>query len=285
LSAISGPTARLRGGASVSFLAFVQRADLGASTDFEERVMNPWVLFKRVFMTYWYWHVRQLNKLWPSIRLAERTLVIFPSVYKPLENEQSCVEYCREGDRVLDLGCGSGVCAAFAAGVAREIVAVDISPAAVSNTQENCRRFGRENVTAIRSDMFSNVDGKFNLILANPPYIEADFEDNEEQFATSTRYLPVLFAQAHDYLEKDGRLLVQYPGWFGGQIRKLAANHGLEVTKVQRMPRKSLYLSLLSLAYMQVGFRSTLFLIEPRADQQSAEVRPASDQVAPVMAA
>jgi release factor glutamine methyltransferase len=248
-------------------------------------VTNPWTLFMRGFMTYWYWHVRQLNVLWPSISLGGKTLVVYPGVYKPLENEHCCVEYCREGDRVLDLGCGSGVGAAFAAGVAREVVAVDISPAAVSNTQENCRRFGRENVTVLRSDMFTNVDGKFNLILANPPYIAADFEDNEEQFATSTRYLPVLFAKVHEHLEKDGRLLVQYPAWFAPRIKKLAAAHGLDVLKIQRMPRKSLHLSLLSLAYLQVGFRSTLFLIVPSVVRKTAEVRPIADPAIPVRAA
>jgi release factor glutamine methyltransferase len=258
----------------------------------KERVMNPWALFKRGFMTYWYWHVRQLNVLWPSITLDDKTLVVFPTVYKPLENEQSCVEYCREGDRVLDLGCGSGVCAAFAAGVAREVVAVDISPAALDNTKENCRRFGRENVTVMASDMFTNVNGKFDLILANPPYIAADFENDEEQFATSTRYLPVLFAQAHDFLEKDGRLLVQYPAWFGGLIKRLAHAHGLEVIKVQRMPRKSLYLSMLSFAYLQVGFRSTLFLIRPRPLPETVDAPPlvarqpvpVSEEAMPVMA-
>ena len=244
--------------------------------------MNPWTLFKRVFMTFWYWHVRQLNVRWPSITLAGKTLVVFPTVYKPLENEQSCVDYCRKDDRVLDLGCGSGVNAVFAAGVAREVVAVDISPAAINNTKENCRLFGRNNVTVAHSDMFSNVEGKFNLIFANPPYIAADFEDSEEQFATSTRYLPILFAQVNNHLEKDGRLIVQYPGWFGGLIKKLAAANGLEVVKIQRMPRKSLSLFLLSLAYMQVGWRSTLFLIIPRA---AARVRPEAEQAMPVMAA
>jgi SAM-dependent methyltransferase len=247
--------------------------------------MNPWALFKRGFMTFWYWYVRQLNSLWPSITLDGKTLVIFPDVYKPLENEQSCVEYCSDGDRVLDLGCGSGVSAVFAAGVAREVVAVDVSPAAIENTKENCRRFGRQNVTVRSSDMFSNVDGRFNLIVANPPYIAADFADNEQQFATSTRYLPILFAEAHKYLEHDGRLLVQYPGWFGGLIKRLAADHGLEVVKVQRMPRKSLYLSLLSLAYMQVGFRSTRFIIRPRALQEKVKARPVAERPAPVMAA
>ena len=246
---------------------------------------TPWTLFIRKFMTYWYWHVRQLNLLWPSITLGGKTLVIYPGVYKPLENEHCCVEYCREGDRVLDLGCGSGVGAVFAAGVAREVVAVDISPAAVSNTQENCRRSGRENVTVLSSDMFSSVEGKFNLILANPPYIAADFADNEEQFATSTRYLPVLFAEVQKYLEKDGRLLVQYPAWFAPRIRKLAAAYGLDVIKIERMPRKSLHLSLLSLAYLQVGFRSTLFLIVPSVVRKPAEVRPVAEPAQPVKAA
>ena len=246
--------------------------------------MNPWSLFKRVFMAFWYWHVRQLNLLWPSITLDGQTLAIFPSVYKPLENEQSCVEFIRKDDRVLDLGCGSGVCAVFAAEVAREVVAVDISPSAVENTRENCRRLGRDNVMVKLSDMFANVDGKFDLILANPPYLEADFADEEAQFATSTRYLPILFAEAGKHLAKDGRLLIQYPGWFSGSIKRLAADHGLEVVKIQRMPRKSLYLSLLSVAYMQLGFRSTQYLLLPRASRDQSGVTPAAER-APVMAA
>ncbi|MGZ9130081.1 MAG: hypothetical protein ACXW4Z_20075 [Candidatus Binatia bacterium] len=68
-------------------------------------------------------------------------------------------------------------------------------------------------------------------------------------------------------------------------IKKLAADHGLEVVKIQRMPRKSLYLSLLSLAYMQVGWRSTLFVITPRQLQETVETRPVIEQRTPVMAA
>lgn len=231
--------------------------------------MNPYTLYKRGLMTFWYWYVRKLNKALPTITIEGKTLAVFPGVYKPLENEHSCVDHCRPGDRVLDLGCGTGVSAIFAASVAKEVVAVDISSAAVANAQENCRRFDVRNVDVRESDMFSNVDGKFNLILANPPYIAADFEDKEEQFATSVRYLPILFSEVHKYLEKDGKLLVQYPGWFKGHIRNLAEKHGLKLTNVERMPRKSLYLSLLSLAYMQVGFRSTLYTIELPAHEEA----------------
>src|SRR4051794_30373225 len=105
-----------------------------------------WALFKRVFMTYWYWHVRQLNVLWPTINIDGTRIVVFPTVYKPLENEHACVEYVQKGDRVLDLGCGTGVNAVFAAAVASEVLAVDISPAALANAKENCRLQGVQNV-------------------------------------------------------------------------------------------------------------------------------------------
>jgi release factor glutamine methyltransferase len=232
--------------------------------------MQAWSLFKRLVMGVWYLYVKALNRLWPSITLEGKRLTIFPGVYKPLENEPACAEYCENGDRVLDLGCGSGVGGLFCAPKAREVVAVDISAAAVRNTQENIRRLGLNNVTALQSDMFARVEGKFDLILANPPYIAADFANEEEQFATSVRYLPLLFAGVGEHLTPDGRLLVQFPMWFRKRIERLAARHGLEVVAVRRMPRKSLGLSLLSLAYMQVGFRSTHFLIKPLPAERMA---------------
>jgi SAM-dependent methyltransferase len=153
------------------------------------------------------------------------------------------------------------------------VVAVDISGPAVANTQENCRLLGLSNVTALKSDMFGAVDGKFDLIISNPPYIAADFAEDEHQFATSVRYLPNLFAEVANHLEPGGRLLVQFPIWFRGRISRLAAANGLHVVSVRRLPWKSPGLFLLSLAYMQFGFRSAFYLIEPVA--VPAAVRPA----------
>ena len=72
--------------------------------------MRIWSIVKHAVMTFWYPYVRALNSIWPSIKIQGKRLVIFPDVYKPLENEYACAEYCREGDRMLDLGCGSGLC-------------------------------------------------------------------------------------------------------------------------------------------------------------------------------
>jgi methylase of polypeptide subunit release factors len=231
-----------------------------------------WSLAKHAFMTFWYPYVKTLNLVLPSIVVQGKRLVVFPDVYKPLENEYACADYCRDGDRVLDLGCGSGVGAVFCAPKARELLAVDINPSAVKNTEENCRRNGLNNVVARQSDMFSGVDGKFDLILANPPYLEADFADEDKQFATSVRYLPMLFAQVGEHLADDGRLLIQYPIWFRRMIERLGAERGLKLVEVKRMPLKSPGLLLLSLLYMQFGFRSAFYLLEPMRTAEATKL-------------
>ncbi len=223
-------------------------------------------LAKRTFMKFWYAYVGMLNSALPAITLEGQRLAISPHVYKPLENENAAADYCRPDDRVLDLGCGSGVFTVFSAPKVHEVVAVDISAPAIENTTENCRRFGLTNVTIKRSDMFSDVDGKFDIVLCNPPYVSLDFGSEEQQFATSVRFLPTVFSQVGDHLVDGGRLLVAFPMWFRKRLEKLAAEHGLELVEVKRTPRKSLALGLLSLAYMQVGWRSAFYLFRVKAN-------------------
>jgi release factor glutamine methyltransferase len=220
----------------------------------------------RAVMKFWYAYGVMLNSARPSITIEGKRLTVSPHVCMPLENEYAVADYCRLGDRVLDLGCGSGVCTVFAAAKAREVVAVDICPAAIENTMENCRRLGLTNVTVKRSDMFSNVDGQFDIVLSHPPYVSLEFESEEQQFATSVRFLPTLFGQVGDHLVDGGRLLVIFPLWFRKRLEKLAAMHGLELLEVKRTPPKSLALGLLSLAHMQVGWRSAFYLFGVKPD-------------------
>ncbi|MBF0107053.1 MAG: methyltransferase domain-containing protein [Deltaproteobacteria bacterium] len=221
-------------------------------------------MYKTGLTTFWYWYVGKLTAIWPNIKINGHTFRVYPGVYKPLENEHTAVQFCKKEDRVLDLGCGSGITTAFAAKVAKEVVAVDISERAIKNARENCAVLNCKNVEFKKSDMFSNVDGKFNVILSNPPYLSTDLKGDDRQFVTSVKYLPTLFSKVSEHLEDNGTLLVQFPGWFKSKLVKLANSHGLEVVSIKPMPAKSLYLSLLSLAYMQVGFRSTLFVMKKK---------------------
>ncbi|MGI8723374.1 MAG: methyltransferase [Geodermatophilaceae bacterium] len=77
----------------------------------------------------------------------------------------------RDSDRVLDMGTGSGVNAILAASTARDIVAVDINPLAVEAARGNAERNGcPDRIDFRESDVFSNVDGTFDLIVFDPPF-------------------------------------------------------------------------------------------------------------------
>jgi release factor glutamine methyltransferase len=76
---------------------------------------------------------------------------------------------------VLDIGTGSGVIllSLLAHGVGESGVGVDISEAALTVAQENTKRLGlAEKVKLIQSDRLNNVEGTFDLIVSNPPYIK-----------------------------------------------------------------------------------------------------------------
>jgi methylase of polypeptide subunit release factors len=75
--------------------------------------------------------------------------------------------------RALDIGCG---CGAGGATIAKnmscgEVVMTDINDTALHLSQVNIQSAGLNNVRTVRSDLFDNVDGEFDLIIANPPYL------------------------------------------------------------------------------------------------------------------
>ena len=79
--------------------------------------------------------------------------------------------------RAVDICCGAGpgaLCIAQARPAA-EVLAVDINPRALEFTRINAALAGVNNVEAQYSDLMKNVDGQFDLIVANPPYmLDAD---------------------------------------------------------------------------------------------------------------
>lgn len=78
-----------------------------------------------------------------------------------------------ESARVLDLGCGSGVLglSLAAARPGWHVTLADISPEALELTRENAAKLELSNVSFVESDLFSALDGPFDLIAANLPYV------------------------------------------------------------------------------------------------------------------
>lgn len=102
-----------------------------------------------------------------------------PAVYRAqgdtwLLTEALAREPALVGGRVLDVCAGSGALAVAAARLgADEVVAGDISWRAVASSWLNSRIRGLR-VRVLRGDLFGPVDGeRFDVILANPPYVPA----------------------------------------------------------------------------------------------------------------
>ena len=81
--------------------------------------------------------------------------------------------------RIVDLGTGSGVIALSLAQKfpEAEIIATDISADALLLARENAVRLGTARVQFLKSDLLENVGGKFDLIVANLPYISRHDRD------------------------------------------------------------------------------------------------------------
>lgn len=74
----------------------------------------------------------------------------------------------RHGSRMLDVGCGSGVLSIIGAHRgAAEIVAIDIAEAAREATDDNARRNGVDNRIAASTTPIAEIDGSFDVVVAN----------------------------------------------------------------------------------------------------------------------
>lgn len=137
--------------------------------------------------------------------LVERTIEILKHLKEP---------------KVLDLCTGSGAIAvSIAKYVPNSIIfASDISKQALEIARQN----DNENkVNFVHSNLFENIDGEFNVIVSNPPYIKTSEiqrlskeVQNEPLLALDGGQDGLLFyreiiKQAHKYLEEQGYLCIE----------------------------------------------------------------------------
>ncbi|WLI04449.1 class I SAM-dependent methyltransferase [Pseudomonas sp. FP597] len=73
----------------------------------------------------------------------------------------------------VDIGCGAGVGALVIAQARHDaqVLAVDINPRALRMSAVNAELAGLSNVRVYQSDLLASLDGTFDLIVANPPYM------------------------------------------------------------------------------------------------------------------
>lgn len=120
---------------------------------------------------------------------------------------------------VLDIGTGSG---AIAITIQKEtdskVLAVDVSEKALKIAKQNAKTLEAD-VDFVKSDLFENIEGKFDFIVSNPPYIEtsvietldAEVKFNEPILALDggddgLDFYRKIIKEAPNYLNKGGKL-------------------------------------------------------------------------------
>lgn len=139
-----------------------------------------------------------------------------------------CLKLVPKNDevRILDIGTGSGCIPVSIAKRASNSVltSVDICKNALKIARRNAETHNVENkITFKKSDVFSNIDEKFNIIVSNPPYIPIteklnlqdevrDFEPENALFAydeAGIEFYKRIIEESKDYLLLGGYLLFE----------------------------------------------------------------------------
>ncbi|MDE7164067.1 MAG: peptide chain release factor N(5)-glutamine methyltransferase [Clostridiales bacterium] len=121
-----------------------------------------------------------------GIKLTVDDRVLIPRFETEVLAEEAVRMIGTSKKRVLDMCTGSGcIAAVIAKNTAALVVAVDVSDAALEVAKANLKGLGAE---VVKSDMFDNIDGKFDMIVSNPPYIRtAEIEGLQSEVTKQPR--------------------------------------------------------------------------------------------------
>ena len=129
-------------------------------------------------------------------------------MYEPQEDSFLLLKHIKSyaSGYVLEIGTGSGILAQEAVKYSN-VVAVDIDKKLIKKLQKENKNPG---IKFIFSDLFSNVDGKFNLIIFNPPYLPSGkIKDKDLDGGTKGSEVIARFLyHAKRYLREKGKILL-----------------------------------------------------------------------------
>ena len=148
--------------------------------------------------------------------------VLIPQPDTEILVEQIINNYKERKIKILDLCTGSG-CIAISLKhylPQSEIFASDISEKALNIAQNNAKQNNTE-INFIKSDLFQNLQDKFDIIVSNPPYIKTDIiktldeeVQNEPIIALDggndgLDFYEKILKEAYNYLKDEGKLYLE----------------------------------------------------------------------------
>ena len=179
-----------------------------------------------------------------------RDFTVTPATLIPRPESEVIIETLKQlyqpdqHSTLLDVGTGSG-CLAITAQLELpdlKVTASDISQEALPVAELNAGRYHVDNkITFVNSNLFNNITGHFDFILANLPYLDYDrradyspelaHEPNLALYAydRGNCLMLELVAVARNYLTPHGYLIMEMETHQLGQVADRATKSGLEV--------------------------------------------------------
>ncbi|MGF0096210.1 peptide chain release factor N(5)-glutamine methyltransferase [Peptoniphilus sp. SGI.035] len=159
-----------------------------------------------------------------------RTFTVLENVLIPRQDTETSVEIIlklvKENNikNMLEIGCGTGIVSITvdleSAGKIN-ITSVDISPYAIKNSNIN-KKILKSNIKILKSNLFEEVEEKFDLIYSNPPYIktseienlQVEVRNHEPRLALDggsdgLYFYRKIIKKSQDYLNKNGFLIFE----------------------------------------------------------------------------
>lgn len=183
----------------------------------------------------------------------EHRFDVTPDVLDPRPDTEALVVAALEVafDRVLDLGTGSGciLLSLLAARTSARGVGSDLSDAALGIAARNAALLElavQDRAQFVQSDWFSTIDGTFDLVVSNPPYIAADeMADLSPEVLHEPRMAltdegdglscyRIITAGAGDHLVAGGWLMVEIGPTQGAAVHSMFETTGF--TKIEIRP-------------------------------------------------
>ena len=154
-----------------------------------------------------------------NMRINLNYNVLIPR-YETEEVVNEALKYVNKKSKVLDLCCGSGfIGLTIKQKTGSNVTLSDVDNKAILQTKENAK-INKLNVEIIKSNIFKNIDDKYDVIISNPPYIKTNselpdsvlnFEPNHALFAGSdcNFFYKKILKNASKYLNKNGVIIFE----------------------------------------------------------------------------